>query len=503
MKKFSILAVFLSCIFILSACTMDSKINSTDSEISVEDQQEELVDIIDSEVNEDLQSESSNSSSITTEDSKSDVTSTPIELPQEPQNYTKIATLDYSYIYNLSEGMIGVTLGTGYGMIDRTGKEIIAPRLGAIKQFNNGLARASADGVKWGLINKEGEAIVHLTSYMDIGDFVDGFAVVETVKPKAGGMAKYTFISEEGIEDSGERSYFDVKEAQEGLIAFSDYNFLLNYERKYWGFIDTKCNVVIENKYRDVGNFSEGLAAMRLYGNNNWGFIDETGEEVISVLQGSLWVGEFSEGFVRFTNGSTYGYMDRNGDKLIPAQFQEAEDFHDGLAKVKQNGYYGYIDKTGNVVVPLEYLRVGNFSEGLAWVTTKEYEYGFADKTGDLVIPTQYNDARDFNNGIAAVAVMDMEENDLKWGFIDKDGNEVIAPIYQEVRDSVEGIVLVRLDNKWGILSKSGEEIISPEYLTIEYLEDGFVGVMNETTRKWDLLLIDSRFLELKKDIDQ
>jgi hypothetical protein len=79
---------------------------------------------------------------------------------------------------------------------------------------------------------------------------------------------------------------------------------------------------------------------MRLYGNNNWGFIDETGEEVISVLQGSLWVGEFSEGFVRFTNGSTYGYMDRNGDKLIPAQFQEAEDFHDGLAKVKQNGYY-------------------------------------------------------------------------------------------------------------------------------------------------------------------
>ena len=39
MKKFSILAV-LSCIFILSACTMDSKINSTDSEISVEDQQE-------------------------------------------------------------------------------------------------------------------------------------------------------------------------------------------------------------------------------------------------------------------------------------------------------------------------------------------------------------------------------------------------------------------------------------------------------------------------------
>ncbi|TAH63837.1 MAG: WG repeat-containing protein [Anaerolineaceae bacterium] len=500
MKKFRILAVFLSCIFILSACTKDTVNNSTDSERSVEDQQEVLEDLVDSEADEIPQSKSSNSSSITSEDSESD--ENPTELPQKPQNYTKIATIDYTFIFNLSEDMIGVNLDSRYGMIDRTGKEIIAPRLGGIGQFNNGLARASADGVKWGLINKEGEAIVPLTTYQHIGEFVDGSAVVEIGRAESGGMTKYTFISEDGIA-SPERSYFDVTKPQEGLVAYSDYNFLLTYGREYWGFMDTKGNVVIENKYRDVGNFSEGLAAMRVYGINKWGFIDKTGKEVIPALQGSPYVGEFSEGLVVFEDGNTRGFMDKNGERVIQGQFQEAEDFHDGLAKVKQNGYYGYIDKTGNVVVPLEYLRVGDFSEGLAWVTTMELECGFVDKTGNNVIPIQYNDARDFNNGIAAVALMDMVEFDVEWGFVDKDGNEVIAPMYQEVRDSIDGIVQVNLDGYWGILSKSGEEIIPPKYLAIEYLEDGLVAVRDEATRAWDLLLLDSRYLELDNDSEQ
>lgn len=142
---------------------------------------------------------------------------------------------------------------------------------------------------------------------------------------------------------------------------------------------------VIPCKWKDVRNFSEGLAGVE--GDNyRWGFIDMSGDLVISCQWKRIW-----------------------------------KDFHNGLACVENiNGKAGFIDKTGTVVIPFRWTLAWNFKEGLARVQGENGKYGFIDKTGAIVIPCKWKDAFDFDNGEAKV-----KSEDGKWSFIDKTGKIV------------------------------------------------------------------------------
>ena len=43
------------------------------------------------------------------------------------------------------------------------------------------------------------------------------------------------------------------------------------------------------------------------------------------------------------------GYIDKEGDLVIEAKFDDAKDFYEGLAPVRVGDKWGYIDKTGNL----------------------------------------------------------------------------------------------------------------------------------------------------------
>ena len=108
------------------------------------------------------------------------------------------------------------------------------------------------------------------------------------------------------------------------------------------------------------------------------------------------------------------GFKNRNGQIIIPAQWNMVYDFHEGLAKV-QNWKYGFINIKGEVVVPLEWDNSEYFSEGLA-VVEKDEKYGYINKAGELVIPLVWNFAFPFYKGRAIVI-------DDKQRYIDKQGN--------------------------------------------------------------------------------
>lgn len=69
--------------------------------------------------------------------------------------------------------------------------------------------------------------------------------------------------------------------------------------------------------------------------------------------------------------------------QIIAPQYEEAGRFADnGLAAVKKDGKWGYIDTEGNVVIPFQYERAFIFSEGLAIVfpSAVEETYGLGDE---------------------------------------------------------------------------------------------------------------------------
>ncbi|WP_218103880.1 WG repeat-containing protein [Paenibacillus hemerocallicola] len=50
-----------------------------------------------------------------------------------------------------------------------------------------------------------------------------------------------------------------------------------------------------------------------------------------------------------YTNGK-WGYIDKNGDTVVPLRYDHAGPFEDGLATVMTGGSYGLIDKSGKSV---------------------------------------------------------------------------------------------------------------------------------------------------------
>ena len=99
-----------------------------------------------------------------------------------------------------------------------------------------------------------------------------------------------------------------------------------------------------------------------------------------------------------FSENGKYGYINKTGKVVLPAQFEYAEKFYEGLAVVKQGGKRGFIDATGKMVIPALYDQKidGYFSEGLACVKLGA-KYIYIDKTGKTIIePFRQNHFRIF-----------------------------------------------------------------------------------------------------------
>lgn len=76
-------------------------------------------------------------------------------------------------------------------------------------------------------------------------------------------------------------------------------------------------------------------------------------------------VGTFSEGMVRVTDGTYWGYASTNGAALIPVQFDAAENFELGVAKVTLEGKVGLLHWNGTFLVEPEYDELNAVGYGL------------------------------------------------------------------------------------------------------------------------------------------
>ncbi|MGL5509860.1 MAG: WG repeat-containing protein, partial [Microcoleaceae cyanobacterium] len=154
-----------------------------------------------------------------------------------------------------------------------------------------------------------------------------------------------------------------------------------------------------------------------------------------------------------------YGYVNKSGDLIIPASFDEAKDFFQNLASVKQGETWGFIDNTGRLVIPAVYEKFAHFSEGLAGVKKTGEKYGFIDRQGKIVVEPQFDEVRNFSEGLAAV------KKDGAWGFIDKSGNMVIDPEFRIGAGRgffVSGLAAVQREDgsKYGYIDKTGKFVI-------------------------------------------
>lgn len=240
-----------------------------------------------------------------------------------------------------------------------------------------------------------------------------------------------------------------------------------------------------------------------------YGFEDEEGNLVIS--HQFLYAAQFSEGLAGVGNGEKLGFINIQGELVIPYQFDylfvlmrglywEEFSFSEGVAKVKKEGKYGRINKEGEVLTDFLYADMGTLSENLLAVSiqkgTKQL-WGYVNEENAIVIDFQFFEARDFRDGLAIYAAVNKRSHIL-YGFIDKNGNPVIPAKYDYVRTFSEGLAVMRENGKVGFIDKTGAQVIPPQFEDANAFGESLAGVKKDD--KWGFinpkgeLIIDYQF---------
>lgn len=302
-------------------------------------------------------------------------------------------------------------------------------------------------------------------------------------------------------ETSKRFGYYNI---QEGVVTPPRYDRAIDFTEGLaavkdgkWGFIDETGKEVIPCTYDYAYYFREGFAAVKL--NNKYGFIDKTGKEVIPRRYDNNI--SFYEGLAAVKIENKWGFVDKTGKEIIPCRYDETASFSEGRAAVKTNGKWGFIDRSGTEIISCKYDNTGNFSEGLAAVQLNG-KCGFIDKTGREIIPCKYDRIEGFSEGLAAVqsdgksGFIDKTGKEViprtydtassftktgyasvykgKWGFIDRTGKEIVPCKYDDVWGFSEGIAVMKLNGKRGLVDQTGKEIIPGKYDVIRNFKKGF-----------------------------
>jgi len=186
-----------------------------------------------------------------------------------------------------------------------------------------------------------------------------------------------------------------------------------------------------------------------------WGFIDRNGQFVIPPQFDAE--GRFSEGLAAVRINGAWGYIDRAGARVVEPKYAAAEEFSDGLAAVKNGNLWGFIDKTGAEVIPLTFdcpaVKPPHFSGGLARVFVKGHA-AFIDKTGKTVLEWP-DSAGNFHEGLAWTI------DKGKFGYIDTTGKLIIPAQYTWAGDFSEGLAPVQQgDARYSYIDKTGAVVI-------------------------------------------
>ncbi len=116
-----------------------------------------------------------------------------------------------------------------------------------------------------------------------------------------------------------------------------------------WGIMDTLGHQILPPKHQRIMQYSEEVAGFQSAENGRYGFLDLTGDEIISARY--EYVGDFDFGLApvqleRNSGESLFGYINKAGEFTIEPQFNEAFGFNkEGWALVRINDDYFYIDR--------------------------------------------------------------------------------------------------------------------------------------------------------------
>ncbi|MBR9846686.1 MAG: WG repeat-containing protein [Algicola sp.] len=332
-----------------------------------------------------------------------------------------VAEAIFDEIGSFSEGLAYVSFKRKAGYIDVTGNVVIEakyqPTYDISRDFSEGLASVRVDG-EFGYVNKHGELVI-ACQYAKTYPFNEGFAVVEpnwsekvVIDKKAHIILNPVAVYKNNVHhvSKGETVNLDER-VKNGTITM--YVNRYNHPPRST-LVAMNGDFLFPLKPYIIHEISDHLIRAQTNDRKRTGYINKNGNTVIpfDYVSGT----DFKNGYAKVKDKQTnlYGIIDLNGNYVVPPEYTHiSDDYHksDYIFVGKPNSNYGYIDYNGNPVIDFKYVYGGVFSEGLAVVSTPQRENMYIDKTGNKAFELEFNisqyDNENFKGGIAKVNLKD------------------------------------------------------------------------------------------------
>ena|GEM_PF-1365259 len=363
---------------------------------------------------------------------------------------TKVSN-NYDGVEDFTDGVAIVWNGQSphllKGLIDSTGREIIAPQYHDIQRLSGGYFQLvkpkvhDPNSFSQGLADSTGKVIIPL-EYDAIW-----------------GISEKTALVEKG----DKKGYFDLENAR----------------------------ILFEPRYISRAQpFSDGVAVV-VDGDEQSFVIDKTGHSIIPPRK--IFISPFTEGLASFE--------EKTEEIVEPLPSSERKSWVFGMKPdefkiepVRRNYYHpsqnksGYIDKTGKIVVSPRFDSAESFTNGLAIVGNRmagenDIRYGLIDKTGQFLLQPLYTFIEPFEGGFATVHLLDKALGNRQLGLINPSGKVIVSPQYSYIGHFIDGLALVskstfdskgqKLMDQYGYINKSGSLVIPLLYKAASNFKDG------------------------------
>ncbi len=344
-------------------------------------------------------------------------------------------------------------------LIDRSGRPQTSERYDFILPFTGGVARVNVGGQlvggnpkggRWGLIDRTGGVVLAPRPFDFMLSVDDGCATF-------GVDGKCGFTDGRGT-IVVEPTYSYMTWHSEGLAVAAT--------PSGDGYVDRSGKMVIAPRFQEATVFNGGVARVKVEG--RWGLIDRSGAFVHAPTYDRL--GKLVDGACWAVAGGRCYVLDAKG-VVGDAAFDEIRQaFQSGVWPVRRGNAWGFLRPDGRLI-GMGWENAVSFSEGRGGVA-RGGKWGFVDLEGKVVVSPRYADLNGFTDGRAAVKADD------GWTFIDERGRELGIRGLGQPHVFRGGLCAVRVGREWGYIDREGSMVIPPQFAAAGRFAEGLAAVL-------------------------
>ncbi|PKL49537.1 MAG: hypothetical protein CVV42_06020 [Candidatus Riflebacteria bacterium HGW-Riflebacteria-2] len=263
----------------------------------------------------------------------------------------------------------GIATGA-WGRTTFSGKYEVSPLFQKVCRFMHGYAPIKLYG-RWGIIDTSAMMVIE-------PDYEKVWSPMNNKESEGFGLQFFG-------EDDDTFNVYEVDPLEDWTNGFEPGIFPL-YKNNRWHLLDRRGELNDATYERMLPMNFERAA---VFSDGRWGFLDRAGSLTIPLDFYS--VGNFSEGLAAVRLEDLWGYIDVTGTFIIPEQFAAAEEFSSGTAIITVNGKHGIIDTKGQYLLKPEYYYIFKTPDYDFLKVYSELEVGLFHRTDGLILPVIYD----------------------------------------------------------------------------------------------------------------